>query len=32
MWGVEYFRIAKGGPGELGVDGLEADLFSGIEP
>ncbi|HEX5086565.1 MAG TPA: N-acetyl-1-D-myo-inositol-2-amino-2-deoxy-alpha-D-glucopyranoside deacetylase [Nocardioides sp.] len=32
MWGVEYFRIAKGEPGELGHDGLEADIFSGIEP
>jgi N-acetyl-1-D-myo-inositol-2-amino-2-deoxy-alpha-D-glucopyranoside deacetylase len=32
MWGVEYFRIAKGEPGELGADGLESDLFSGIEP
>jgi len=32
MWGVEYFRIAKGEPGELGPDGLESDLFSGIEP
>jgi N-acetyl-1-D-myo-inositol-2-amino-2-deoxy-alpha-D-glucopyranoside deacetylase len=32
MWGVEYFRIAKGQRGELGPDGLEWDLFSGIEP
>jgi N-acetyl-1-D-myo-inositol-2-amino-2-deoxy-alpha-D-glucopyranoside deacetylase len=32
MWGVEYFRIVKGEPGELGADGLESDLFAGIEP
>ena len=32
MWGVEYFRIAKGERGELGADGLESDLFAGIEP
>jgi N-acetyl-1-D-myo-inositol-2-amino-2-deoxy-alpha-D-glucopyranoside deacetylase len=32
MWGVEYFRIAKGELGELGEDGLESDLFAGIEP
>jgi N-acetyl-1-D-myo-inositol-2-amino-2-deoxy-alpha-D-glucopyranoside deacetylase len=32
MWGVEFFRIAKGALGELGADGLESDLFSGIEP
>jgi len=32
MWGVEYFRIAKGELGELGADGLESDLFAGIEP
>jgi len=31
MWGVEFFRIAKGETGELGADGLESDLFSGIE-
>jgi N-acetyl-1-D-myo-inositol-2-amino-2-deoxy-alpha-D-glucopyranoside deacetylase len=31
MWGVEFFRIAKGEPGELGADGLESDLFAGIE-
>ena len=28
----EYFRIAKGERGELGADGLESDLFAGIEP
>jgi N-acetyl-1-D-myo-inositol-2-amino-2-deoxy-alpha-D-glucopyranoside deacetylase len=32
MWGVEFFRIAKGQPGELDADGLESDLFSGLEP
>ena len=32
MWGAEYFRIVKGEVGELGPDGLESDLFSGIEP
>jgi N-acetyl-1-D-myo-inositol-2-amino-2-deoxy-alpha-D-glucopyranoside deacetylase len=32
MWGVEYFRIAKGRRGEVGADGLESDLFAGIEP
>jgi N-acetyl-1-D-myo-inositol-2-amino-2-deoxy-alpha-D-glucopyranoside deacetylase len=32
MWGVEYFRIARGEPGKLGPDGLETDLFAGIEP
>jgi N-acetyl-1-D-myo-inositol-2-amino-2-deoxy-alpha-D-glucopyranoside deacetylase len=32
MWGEEFFRIAKGEPGELGPDGLESDLFSGLEP
>jgi N-acetyl-1-D-myo-inositol-2-amino-2-deoxy-alpha-D-glucopyranoside deacetylase len=31
MWGSEYFRIVKGRPGELDDDGLETDLFSGIE-
>ncbi len=31
-WGIEYFRIAKGERGELGADGLETDLFAGIEP
>jgi N-acetyl-1-D-myo-inositol-2-amino-2-deoxy-alpha-D-glucopyranoside deacetylase len=32
LWGVEFFRLAKGEAGELGVDGLESDLFSGFEP
>ena len=29
-WGIEFFRIAKGTPGPVGEDGLEADLFSGL--
>ncbi len=32
MWGVEYFRIVKGERGALDADGLESDLFAGIEP
>ena len=32
MWGEEFFRIVKGELGELGADGLESDLFAGIEP
>jgi N-acetyl-1-D-myo-inositol-2-amino-2-deoxy-alpha-D-glucopyranoside deacetylase len=32
MWGEEFFRIVKGELGELGEDGLESDLFAGIEP
>jgi N-acetyl-1-D-myo-inositol-2-amino-2-deoxy-alpha-D-glucopyranoside deacetylase len=32
MWGEEFFRIARGELGELGPDGLESDLFAGIEP
>jgi N-acetyl-1-D-myo-inositol-2-amino-2-deoxy-alpha-D-glucopyranoside deacetylase len=31
MWGQEFFRIAKGRPGALGADGLESDLFAGLE-
>jgi N-acetyl-1-D-myo-inositol-2-amino-2-deoxy-alpha-D-glucopyranoside deacetylase len=30
VWGVEYFRIARGVRGELGPDGLETDLFAGL--
>jgi len=30
VWGVEFFRIAKGERGELGPDGLESDLFAGL--
>ncbi len=29
-WGIEYYRIAKGDPGELDEDGLEPDLFAGV--
>jgi N-acetyl-1-D-myo-inositol-2-amino-2-deoxy-alpha-D-glucopyranoside deacetylase len=29
FWAEEFFRLAKGTPGELGDDGLESDLFSG---
>ena len=32
MWAEEFFRIVKGELGELGADGLESDLFAGIEP
>ena len=31
IWGSEYFRIAKGARGPLGDDGLEHDLFAGLE-
>ncbi|MGB0100464.1 MAG: N-acetyl-1-D-myo-inositol-2-amino-2-deoxy-alpha-D-glucopyranoside deacetylase [Nocardioides sp.] len=30
VWGVEYFRIAKGQLGPVGDDGLETDLFAGL--
>jgi N-acetyl-1-D-myo-inositol-2-amino-2-deoxy-alpha-D-glucopyranoside deacetylase len=30
VWGVEYYRIAKGVRGPLGDDGLETDLFAGL--
>jgi N-acetyl-1-D-myo-inositol-2-amino-2-deoxy-alpha-D-glucopyranoside deacetylase len=30
VWGIEFFRIAKGTPGEPGPDGLETDLFAGL--
>ena len=30
LWAEEFFRIAKGRPGELGPDGFEADLFAGL--
>ncbi len=32
IWGTEFFRIAKGAPGPLGDDGLESDLFAGLDP
>ena len=30
VWGLEFFRIAKGERGELNEDGLETDLFAGL--
>ncbi|GAA1971595.1 N-acetyl-1-D-myo-inositol-2-amino-2-deoxy-alpha-D -glucopyranoside deacetylase [Nocardioides panacihumi] len=30
VWGVEFFRIAKGERGPVGDDGLETDLFAGL--
>jgi N-acetyl-1-D-myo-inositol-2-amino-2-deoxy-alpha-D-glucopyranoside deacetylase len=30
LWAEEFFRIAKGRPGEPGPDGFEADLFAGL--
>jgi N-acetyl-1-D-myo-inositol-2-amino-2-deoxy-alpha-D-glucopyranoside deacetylase len=30
VWGIEFFRIAKGHVGETGPDGLESDLFAGL--
>jgi N-acetyl-1-D-myo-inositol-2-amino-2-deoxy-alpha-D-glucopyranoside deacetylase len=31
VWGTEFYRLAKGRPGPLGPDGLETDLFAGLE-
>jgi N-acetyl-1-D-myo-inositol-2-amino-2-deoxy-alpha-D-glucopyranoside deacetylase len=31
IWGTEFFRIAKGTTGPTGPDGLETDLFAGLE-
>jgi N-acetyl-1-D-myo-inositol-2-amino-2-deoxy-alpha-D-glucopyranoside deacetylase len=31
VWGTEYYRIAKGVQGPLNEDGLETDLFAGLE-
>jgi N-acetyl-1-D-myo-inositol-2-amino-2-deoxy-alpha-D-glucopyranoside deacetylase len=31
VWGQEYFRIAAGTPGPVGADGLETDLFAGLD-
>ncbi len=28
---VEYYRLVRGRPGPLGADGLEADLFAGLD-
>jgi N-acetyl-1-D-myo-inositol-2-amino-2-deoxy-alpha-D-glucopyranoside deacetylase len=30
VWGLEFFRIAKGVRGPVGEDGLETDLFAGL--
>jgi len=30
VWGLEFYRIAKGEPGPLGADGFETDLFAGL--
>jgi N-acetyl-1-D-myo-inositol-2-amino-2-deoxy-alpha-D-glucopyranoside deacetylase len=30
VWSTEFYRIAKGTPGEPGEDGLETDLFAGL--
>ena len=30
VWGMEFFRRAKGEPGPIGADGLETDLFAGL--
>ncbi|GGF54809.1 1D-myo-inositol 2-acetamido-2-deoxy-alpha-D-glucopyranoside deacetylase [Marmoricola endophyticus] len=30
VWGVEFFRLAKGVLGPVGGDGLESDLFAGL--
>jgi N-acetyl-1-D-myo-inositol-2-amino-2-deoxy-alpha-D-glucopyranoside deacetylase len=31
IWGTEFYRLAKGTPGPTGPDGLETDLFAGLE-
>jgi N-acetyl-1-D-myo-inositol-2-amino-2-deoxy-alpha-D-glucopyranoside deacetylase len=31
VWGTEHYRIAKGERGPLNEDGLETDLFAGLE-
>jgi N-acetyl-1-D-myo-inositol-2-amino-2-deoxy-alpha-D-glucopyranoside deacetylase len=31
VWGTEFYRIAKGAQGPLNEDGLETDLFAGLE-
>jgi N-acetyl-1-D-myo-inositol-2-amino-2-deoxy-alpha-D-glucopyranoside deacetylase len=31
VWGVEFFRLAKGVQGPVNGDGLETDLFAGLE-
>jgi len=31
VWGLEHYRLAKGELGPVGEDGLETDLFAGLE-
>ncbi len=31
VWGTEHYRLAKGVPGPLNEDGLETDLFAGLD-
>jgi N-acetyl-1-D-myo-inositol-2-amino-2-deoxy-alpha-D-glucopyranoside deacetylase len=31
VWGTEFFRLAKGLKGPVDEDGLETDLFAGLE-
>ncbi|HET6626361.1 MAG TPA: N-acetyl-1-D-myo-inositol-2-amino-2-deoxy-alpha-D-glucopyranoside deacetylase [Nocardioidaceae bacterium] len=31
VWGTEFYRLAKGAPGPVAEDGLETDLFAGLE-
>jgi N-acetyl-1-D-myo-inositol-2-amino-2-deoxy-alpha-D-glucopyranoside deacetylase len=31
VWGNEYYRLAKGAKGPVNEDGLETDLFAGLE-
>ncbi|MCW2758005.1 MAG: LmbE family protein [Nocardioidaceae bacterium] len=31
VWGMEFYRIAKGSLGPVGDDGLESDLFAGLD-
>ena len=30
VWGIEFYRIAKGSAGRSNDDGLETDLFAGL--
>jgi N-acetyl-1-D-myo-inositol-2-amino-2-deoxy-alpha-D-glucopyranoside deacetylase len=31
VWGTEFYRLAKGKQGPVGPDGLETDLFAGLD-
>ena len=31
VWGTEHYRLAKGAQGPVNADGLETDLFAGLE-